>query len=95
MNRLIFFYLLFPTLYIEHNITGRLYESNSNTTFSRDLVMTVYEGFGEYNKTSFVPYEKLEMVGNGEYYTGYYELIDLPTGSYIAIAEAYGYHSNF
>lgn len=42
-----------------------------------------------------VPYEKLNFYGNGEYYTGFYELYDISPGSYVAVAEATGFIKNF
>jgi hypothetical protein len=77
------------------NLTGRVFESENNQTFSEDLTMTVYNGYGEYNRTSFTPYERLEFIGQGQFYTGYYELFNLEEGPNIVIAEAKGYHNNF
>jgi hypothetical protein len=56
----------------------------------------VYDGFGGQlgGKTA---YEKLDYYGSAllDYYTGFYELVDLTQGPYIAIAEAKGYPTNF
>lgn len=80
-------YLIFLTN-IAHNVTGRLFEAFTNSTFSQDYTITVYQGYGELNNTALTPYETLDYFGNGEYYTGYYELYDLPTGAYVAIVES-------
>lgn len=93
MTKVFWQYLL--TLNIVHNVTGRLFDAFTNKTFSGDYELTVYQGFGEYNKSSWTPYENLNYYGNGEYYTGFFELYDLKAGPYIAVAEAPGYIKNF
>lgn len=80
----------------KHNLTGRIYEAFNNKTFSGDYSLTVYQGYGEINKTSVVPYEKVDYVGTGEYYTGFFELYDLQPGVFVAIAETpSGFTKNF
>lgn len=33
-----------------HNVTGRLFEAESNKTFDQDAQITAYQGYGIYNK---------------------------------------------
>lgn len=47
----------------EFNLHGRVFESDTNQTLSDDLTMVVYNGYGEYNRTQFTPYERLEFEG--------------------------------
>lgn len=41
------------------------------------------------------PYETLDIHGNGDYYTGYYELYDLKTGANVAVVDAEHYSNNW
>jgi len=55
----------------------------------------VYTGYGEFNRTRWVPFERLDLLGSGDYYTGFFQLFDMNTGPYVAIAESSGFHYNF
>src|SRR3569833_2500558 len=48
-----------------HNVTGRIYEAITNKTLASDYQITVFQGFGEYNRSQWTPYEHLEFFGNG------------------------------
>ena len=75
-------------------MTGRLFDAFTNKTLSTDYSITVHQGLGGFQGKP--PYEKLEIFsGNGQYYTGYFELFDLSPGPYIAIAESKGFINNF
>lgn len=80
---------------LAHNVSGRLFEAFNNNTFQTDYTITVYPGYGELNSSALTPYETIDYIGNGDYYTGFYELSDLPTGAYVAIVESQGYIKNF
>jgi len=92
---LIVLLILFNISFLAHNVTGRLFEAFTNNTFHTDYTITVYPGYGELNSTALTPYETIDYIGNGDYYTGFYELFDLPTGAYVAIVESLGYVKNF
>lgn len=78
------------------NVHGRLFDAFTNKTFTNDYSITVYEGHGG-QQVGKSAYEKLDYYGStlGDFYTGFYELVDLTPGAYIAIAEAKGYSTNF
>lgn len=78
-----------------HNVSGRVFDAFTNKTFSTDYFITVYRGQGEYNISQSAPYEQLDFLGNGDYYTGFYELYDLKSGVHVAVAEATNYINNF
>jgi hypothetical protein len=77
-----------------HNVSGRVFEAFNNKTFSGDYELTVYSGYGEFNRSTY-PYEQLNYYGNDEYYTGMYEIYDLTAGPYVAIVDAPGFIKNF
>ena len=78
-----------------HDVLGRIFDAFTNKTLSTDYTISVYQGLGEYNRSSWTPYERLDFYGNGEYYTGYFQLYDLKAGSYVAVVESEGYIKNF
>ena len=78
-----------------HNVTGRLFDAFTNRTFANDFSITVYAGYGEFSQNYTAPNEKLDVFGNGDYYTGFYELYDLQSGAYSAVVESTGYIKNF
>ncbi len=60
-----------------------------------DYQITVYKGFDSDLQT-LVPYEKLDIISDSElYYSGFFDMVDLPTGLYTAVTESKGYLSNF
>ena len=75
-----------------HNVTGRVFDAFTNKTFSNDYTVTAYKGTGEVESS---PYEKLDITGTGEYYTGFFELYDLKSGVYTAVIDADNYIKNF
>lgn len=79
-----------------HNVTGRLFEAFTNKTFQEDYTLSVYQGYGELNRTRGDAYEVIDYYGNGVYYTGDYEIYDLKTGSYVAVVDTpKGFIRNF
>ena len=40
-----------------HNVSGRVFDAFTNKTFSNDYSITVFQGNGEFNATSNIPYE--------------------------------------
>jgi hypothetical protein len=65
-------------------------------TLAQDYTITVYNGYGEFNKTSDMsPYESLNFYGNGDYYTGYFKIYELFYDVYDLVVESEGYIKNF
>lgn len=71
----------------QHNVSGRLYEAFTNKTFSDDYTLSVYQGYGELNRTLYDAYEVLDHYGNGIYYTGMFDVYDLKSGPYVAVID--------
>lgn len=78
----------------KYNMTGRIYDAFTNITLSSDYSLYLYEGYGMYNHST-QPYEHIDTLASGDYYTGYFQLFDLPTNSYILVAESDNYVHNF
>jgi hypothetical protein len=55
----------------------------------------VYKGYDSDIQGS-IPYEKLDIIGDdGLSYSGFFDMVDLPSGLYTAVSESQGYLTNF
>jgi hypothetical protein len=77
-----------------YNVTGRLFNAFNNKTFTDDYQIIVYKGFDS-DLEGLTAYEKLDIIGDGVQFSGFFDMVDLVPGLYTAVAESQNYISNF
>jgi hypothetical protein len=56
-------------------VTGRIYDAFTNVTLYQDYSLTIYDGYGHYNKSVTEPYSSFYFESLGEdYYSGFFEI---------------------